>query len=264
MNYYFNIKKKWIAEVIVTFIGVSILLNVNNDIELTSDVNYAYVSTLGMTLSYENDYVASVDFDSANTSNFSLSCDIDIEPNAQIDPFLYTAIPFGLETISYKKQKDIVCKAEVSRYRFIEPSEPIYVFKITNSNISAELLNVLDIPANTTFYILAGNISCDANVSTTQDINDLGLVVYRYVFGVQLETSTPFNFNIKVTTDFDATALFNFSFITPTSFVIELVYQPIPEIIANVSLTWVRRFIDLSGMVFSDLDGLTFEDLLYN
>jgi hypothetical protein len=46
--------------------------------------------------------------------------------------------------------------------------------------------------------------------------------------------------------------------------VLELVYQPTTTIIANVELTWIKRFRDLSGMVFEDLDGLTFEDLMYN
>lgn len=264
MNYYFNIKKKWIAEVVVTFIGVSILLNVSNDIELTSDVDYASLSPLAISLDYENDFVASVDIDSANTYDFSLDCEIDSEPTAQIDPSLYTSIPFGLEIISFKNQKEIVCNIEVSKYRFVIPSEPIYVITHTNSNISATILNALSIPLNTTFYVKISSVYCDASVSSIDEIEILGLYVENYDIDANLELSTPFDFDITITTDFNATALFDFSFITPTSFVLELVYEPMPTIIANVDLTWVRRFRDLSGMVFSDLNGLTFEDLLYN
>lgn len=264
MDYYFNIKKKWIAEVIVTFIGVSFLLNVNNDIELTSDIDYADTSSFDMSLYYDNNFTTSIDIDKANTFNFSLGCNVDREPTAQIDTTLFDAIPFGLEQINVKNKTNISCDIEVTRYRFIEPSEPLYVLPITNSNISASVLNALNIPLNTTFYILAGDISCNANVSSTSEFEILGLVVESYVFGVQISQTTPTNFNITVTNDFSATALFNFSYITPTSFMLELVYQPTTTIIANVELTWIKRFRDLSGMVFEDLDGLTFEDLMYN
>lgn len=264
MDYYFNVKKKWISEVVYNFIGFSLLLSFSNDIEITSVADYTTPTTLGLSLSLDSDYVYGIDIYSVNLSNFALTSDIDFQAEPQINANENVAMQFDPETISFTKQKNISLNVDVTRYRFIIPSEPIYVLPITNSNISASLLNTLNIPLNTTFYILAGDISCGANVSTISEIEILGLYTEDYDFGVQIGSSTLFDFNITVVEYFNATALFNFSYITPTSFVLELVYKPTPTIIANVELTWVRRFMDLSGMVFSDLNGLTFEDLLYN
>jgi len=288
MSRYFNNKKKWLLETIISYIGFAFLLLINsNTIEFHGSAECADVSEFKFELTYP-DLVLGLNANLTNVRTFEANCQIESKKELELDAHLAEVIEADLNNIYVNLSEEIVdavlfnvieAETETIFEKTIdfelEPSvfllnvipfgcETNYVFVSELSNPMAGLINVIEVRQE--FVSFKNDLYLESAPHIANILRTYLTLNYDYDisfdFNVHLGAIQQFNLELLYSQNLGAD--FSFNFIQPMELESQIIYNQDISFNSSISLTTERKFSDLNGLKVSDLNGLKFFDLMYN